>query len=152
MSNNINYKIAVKNFSYNPVTGELKRLTRKNSNGSYDKDGYLIIKFKGKQYKSHRLCWLIYFGEFPKNEIDHINGIRDDNRILNLRDVNRIFNTRNTKAKGYYCDNRTKGLIKKYTLKFNKKTYRFYTEKEVKRFRKKIDKEYNFIRRYKCII
>lgn len=58
--------IEIKNsFSYDPKTGKIDRLNRKNSNGSYDKDGYLIIKFKGRQYKAHRLAWLLYYGILP---------------------------------------------------------------------------------------
>ena len=41
----------------------------------------------GKEYKAHRLAWLYVYGIWPKLYIDHINGIRDDNRICNLRDV-----------------------------------------------------------------
>lgn len=37
--------------------------------------------------RAHRAAWAIYYGEWPVGEIDHINGIRDDNRISNLRDV-----------------------------------------------------------------
>jgi hypothetical protein len=36
---------------------------------------------------AHRVAWAIYFGTWPDGEIDHINGIRADNRISNLRDV-----------------------------------------------------------------
>ena len=73
------------NFSYDSNTGVITSLTRKNSNGSIDKDGYLIIKFKGIQYKAHRIAWVLYYGRFPKDNIDHINNDRTDNRINNLR-------------------------------------------------------------------
>jgi hypothetical protein len=48
-------------------------------------DGYIIIKIDGKQYREHRLVWLYHTGELPSCQIDHINRIRDDNRIENLR-------------------------------------------------------------------
>jgi hypothetical protein len=54
--------------------------------GSYSK-GYLKGMYKGKKYLVHRLAWLIVTGSWPVNEIDHINGVRDDNRLVNLRDV-----------------------------------------------------------------
>ena len=115
--------------------GELHRSDRKNSLGSFDKDGYKIVKIKGKQYKEHRLVWFLYHGRFPKKEIDHINRIRNDNRIENLREVTREENIKNTVKKinkdtgvyGVYVDKTTKGLKSKYTFHFKKKTYRFLT-------------------------
>lgn len=135
-----------KNFTYNPDTGELKRLTRKNSNGSFDKDGYLIIKYKGKQIKAHRLAWLLFYGVLPEKELDHINRNRTDNRIINLRQADRILNNKNNSKKGYYLEN-TKGLKKKYCVKYNKKTYRFYTENEAYNFRLEVDIKNNIKRR-----
>ena len=135
------------NFSYDHKSGELLRTTRKNSNGSLDKDGYLIVKFKGKQYKAHRLCWFFYYGEFPNDVIDHIDGDKLNNSIENLRDVEQAENTRNVSCKGYYIDNSTNGLKAKYTIKSNGKSYRFRTEQEALEFRCKIDKENGFIRR-----
>lgn len=46
-------------------------------------------------YKAHRVAWALFYGEWPKHTIDHINGIRTDNRISNLRDVPHAVNTRN---------------------------------------------------------
>jgi hypothetical protein len=48
---------------------------------------------------AHRVAWAIYHGEWPKNEIDHINGNRADNRIVNLRDVPRSLNVKNCKRR-----------------------------------------------------
>lgn len=56
--------------------------------------GYKYGSFFGKNFLSHRLAWLIIYGVWP-NEIDHINGNRTDNRIINLRDVTRSENMRN---------------------------------------------------------
>jgi hypothetical protein len=46
-------------------------------------------------YKAHRLVWLYVNGAWPTHSIDHINGIRDDNRIENLRDVPQKVNGEN---------------------------------------------------------
>jgi hypothetical protein len=55
---------------------------------------------------AHRLAWFYVHGEFPKCELDHINGVRDDNRISNLRECSRAENMQNagmfkTNTSGY---------------------------------------------------
>lgn len=50
-------------------------------------DGYIKIKIFGKSYLAHRLAWFFVHGEWPDEEIDHINRIRSDNRLVNLRSV-----------------------------------------------------------------
>ncbi len=60
---------------------------------------YVCIGINGKKYRAHRLAWIYETGEHPKQEIDHINGIRWDNRFCNLRDVSPGQNQQNrTKA------------------------------------------------------
>lgn len=63
--------------------------------GTIHASGYLYIHVLGKQYKAHRLAWLLVTGAWPKDQIDHINGIRDDNRWANLRDVDGHMNIQN---------------------------------------------------------
>ena len=71
--------------------------------GSNQPDGYVQISamLNGKvvHAKAHRLAWLMVYGEMPKMDIDHINQVRDDNRIENLRDVPRYLNQRNQKMR-----------------------------------------------------
>lgn len=89
---------------YNLETGiftwKVKASTRTVINGvagTYDKNGYRAVCIKSKKHFMHRLAWLYVYGEFPKNDIDHINMVKDDNRIANLRDVSRAENKRNLK-------------------------------------------------------
>lgn len=117
--------------------GTITRDDRMNSNGSYDKDGYLIIKIKTHQFKAHRVIWVLFNGEFPEGELDHINRIRDDNRIENLRKATRSLNCLNctrppnpdTGVVGVYYD-RTKGLKAHYAFHYKGKTLRYRTLEE----------------------
>ena len=59
--------------------------------------GYLVITIGGKRYSAHRLAWLYITGSHPIDQIDHVNGIRDDNRFLNLREVTNSENAKNSK-------------------------------------------------------
>ena len=56
---------------------------------------YRRVKICGSMYKAHRLIWLLHYGEWPKQFIDHIDGNGLNNRIENLRDVNHTENLRN---------------------------------------------------------
>ncbi len=61
----------------------------------HNKNGYRSIRILGKAYGAHRLAWLYLYGSFPKGEIDHINHIKDDNRVNNLREASPTENQQN---------------------------------------------------------
>lgn len=91
---------------YNPETGVFLRIATSTFNprvqvgseaGFPCRNGYRRIRIGRKAYFSHRLAWFYVHGEWPKDEIDHINGVRDDNRIANLRQATRTQNLGNTK-------------------------------------------------------
>ena len=48
----------------------------------------------GQPLRSHRVIWKMMTGNEPKI-IDHINGVKTDNRWVNLRNVDRKINSRN---------------------------------------------------------
>ena len=86
---------------YNPNTGDFvwkiscgKRAPVGAIAGSYNQ-GYKFIKISSKKYSAHRLAWLHTYGQFPQHQLDHINRIRDDNRIDNLREVTNAQNQQN---------------------------------------------------------
>ena len=58
-------------------------------------NGYLMVHVCGCRYYAHRLAWMYVYGEWPKQHIDHINGITRDNRIANLRDAPQQINRQN---------------------------------------------------------
>lgn len=59
--------------------------------------GYVVIVIEKRQYQAHRLAWLYVNGSHPKAQIDHINGVRSDNRITNLREASQAENCQNLK-------------------------------------------------------
>ena len=65
--------------------------------GNNRKDGYTVVVINYVRYTAHRLAWAHVYGEWPKNEIDHIDGDRSNTRIANLRDVVRRVNQENLK-------------------------------------------------------
>ncbi len=95
-------------FEYDQKTGNLIWLKNKRQKtkgkiaGSLGSKGHVEIKIDGIKYQAHRLVWLYLNGNFPTNQIDHINRIKSDNRIENLREVTNSENKQNIdKPRGY---------------------------------------------------
>lgn len=57
--------------------------------------GYLTGRVLGQKYRAHRVIWLLATGAWPVDQIDHINGVRTDNRLVNLREATPSDNMRN---------------------------------------------------------
>ena len=68
-------------------------------------NGYSRVHINGFDHWAHRLAWLYVHGDWPIQQIDHINGIRSDNRIDNLRDVSHSWNQQNQRRP--QSDNKT---------------------------------------------
>lgn len=60
-------------------------------------NGYLQISVDKRTYLAHRVAWLITYGEWPADEIDHRDGDKRNNSIANLRECNRSENAQNIK-------------------------------------------------------
>lgn len=65
--------------------------------GSQTRHGYVVMTIDGNSYRGHRLAWLYVKGQWPKDQVDHINGVRDDNRWSNLREASHLQNGGNRK-------------------------------------------------------
>ena len=87
--------------SYDPETGIFQWKTRRRGRllsghvGDRTRSGYLRVGISYQRYLLHRLAWLYMTGEWPKDQIDHINRIRADNRFANLREVTNGENQQN---------------------------------------------------------
>ena len=95
-------------FSYNPVTGTVWNDRGATVGYLSDVGGYkrMRLHVDGKNYVMARLIWLMMTGEWPKGEIDHIDGNPLNNRWDNLRDVSKTENLRNCKT----SKNNTSGI------------------------------------------
>jgi len=51
---------------------------------------------------AHRVCVAHYYGTWPEDEVDHINGVPTDNRIMNLRPCSRKENVRNSHKRSFF--------------------------------------------------
>lgn len=91
--------------SYDPDTGIFKWLdcnrNHRDDNvaGSKRLNGYISIRVDYSLYYAHRLAWLYMTGDWPKDQIDHINRTRDDNRFCNLREATLAQNNLNSKIR-----------------------------------------------------
>jgi hypothetical protein len=106
----IKQEVFRKALDYDPDTGiflwkpKIKRYkdgfrpwSSQNPAGYQHPDGYRMINFEGKGYMEHRIAWVYINGPLEfQQEIDHINGIKNDNRIANLRTATRGQNVHHT--------------------------------------------------------
>ena len=108
-------------YRYDAATGKLinKKWNREYP-GFIEKNGYVRVNvyFRGELFKlwKHRLVFFLVHRRFPK-EIDHLNGIKTDNRIENLREVSGSENCQNRDCKWKKNpDSGLPGIIKSHTI------------------------------------
>ena len=90
-----------KNYTYDARSGRLtsSRLGRAIRGKKHGKKGYLAVNCRiGKKLVVvylHHAVWAVCKGRWPEQQIDHINGNKQDNRIENLREVSASENRMN---------------------------------------------------------
>ena len=101
MNNSLTKERLIESYTYDPITGIFKNHRGKSVGAKHTnrKNGktHLKICIDGKFYRCHRLAWLYMTGNFPKYEIDHIDGNSENNIFSNLRDVTHQENCKNFK-------------------------------------------------------
>lgn len=115
--------------------------------GNKTKKGYIQGQFRGSKYLIHRLIWIYHYGDIPKGlHIDHINRIKDDNRIENLRLVTNSENHFNRESKGVAIT--PNGKFTAYITKNYKRIHlgTFKTEEKAKEARKNGKLKHHIIR------
>lgn len=108
--------------SYNPENGVFKwRKSRPGCVAGREAGtiayGYRQIEVDYKLFRASRLVWLYQTGGWPENLVDHINGIRDDDRWCNLRAATYQENARNRAP----CNRNTTGKVGVHPIKSNGK-------------------------------
>ena len=88
-------------FSYDPDTGLFTRIVKSPYTKIGDvpkctnRAGYVVFRVDKVLLRAHRLAWLYVYGKWPTDQIDHINGIPSDNRMVNLRECTNAENAQN---------------------------------------------------------
>lgn len=158
----LGYREALELFRYDYETGVLywrwrnsNRVPKTLEAGAQNKsNGYLYVKVHGRRYLVHRVVMLMCYGFCGEGlEVDHINHVRDDNRLVNLRFVTRRENQRNQSLSSK-CTTGVTGVHfskarKKYVARISvdrKAIYLgiFETLEEAAEARRQADKEFNF--------
>lgn len=92
LSTIINYNPETGVFTWTKNRGKIKEGTQA---GFINKRGWRLIKINKTEYRAGRLAFFIINNRWPEELIDHINGVRADDRLCNLKEVSSRENTQN---------------------------------------------------------
>lgn len=132
VKNPLTHEYLVKRYVYDPETGVFNSRRLGCAVGRTDIKGYTELQIKGNKYRGHRLAWFYMEKVWPTLMIDHINGIKADNRWANLRLVT---NSQNQQNKRNLVSNNTSGYTGVHWSK-QAKRWIAYIKKDGKRFTK----------------
>lgn len=120
------YAKAIRVLEYDPQTGIVKhcvnhgRAKAGHVAGTQRHDGYSVVWLDGKLHLMHRVIYLMMTGQWPTQQIDHINRDPSDNRWCNLRAVSPRENIINRRSYKTRPDN-TSGYVGVSFMRQNKK-------------------------------
>lgn len=137
----ITYDLASSLWHYDPETGVVTwkcGLRKGRQAGSPSERRYRRIVYAGRQLYEHHIAWLLYYGEWPSERIDHRDTDRANNRIANLRQATNSQNMANAPLR---CTNTVglkgvsfvarKGKYRSYIVVNGRQLHLgYYTEKE----------------------
>lgn len=128
---------------YHPESGDFVWLEQLAKNikigtqaGSSEAKGYIRIRINGKTYKTHVLAWFYMTGEWPKEQIDHDDNIKNHNWWSNLRECNNQENlcnrgkNKNNKSgyKGVYWSKNKQKWYAQITFNYKKKFLGYFND------------------------
>jgi len=145
------YEDYIKNsFSYNSDNGIIKNRWGREV-GSVTRSGYKVLVIQDGKKKVnfcfHRVCWFLFFGNWPDKTIDHIDGNKTNNKIKNLRLATIQENKRNTKTqknnslklKNIYEVSKKNGKYCYYIVRFRSDgIFKYFSRKDPKALEKAI--------------
>ncbi len=115
---NITPELLCQLLRYEPKTGKLFWKDSNLEAFTSNRKGYRVGAVNKFMFSAHRVAWAMHYGEWPNGQIDHINHIRNDNRIENLRDISPHENSKNlglsTRNKSGFSGVRYKKNINKW--------------------------------------
>ena len=131
-----------KGYTYNPETGKIYGMFGKEIKRLSD-DGYINLD---NNLRGHHFAWYWVYGNVDFEQLDHINRIKNDNRISNLRDVTHAENQLNRFGKGYgWFKNKNKWRSYIQTNKLYKHLGYFNTEEEARQAYLQAKEKYHLI-------
>ena len=101
MKKEITHRELTERLSYDPESGLFRFKTHRCAHlvgevaGSVMCTGYIEIQLNKRKFLAHRLAWFYVNKRWPKNNIDHADGSRDNNAFCNLRQATQAQNTLN---------------------------------------------------------
>lgn len=120
-------------YVFDGSTGNLHSLISARKVGYYN-GRYWTIKILGKRYRIHHVGWFLYYGEWPKIQIDHEDQNKLNNKISNLREgskeiqytnkpkrsIKLKYKNKSKYGKGIY---KRRGRFEVYVVRNNKRHY-----------------------------
>lgn len=87
---------------YVSINGEVFSSVSQRILSKINRGGYERVSISGKRYSVHRMVYETFCGLLNDTDIiDHINGVKNDNRLENLRKVNQSENMYNAQKLGH---------------------------------------------------